>query len=317
MKSRARKLLDKSIAAMVAAIDVYNKPDFAYRGEAFTILALNAWELLLKAKWLQDHNHRVQSLYVREKPEKKRPRYKRTRSGSYLTHGVQYLARKLAEEGKLDSRALKNLEALMELRDTSTHFYHQSPALDERVLEVGMACVKNFVSAVHDWFDEGLARFKFYLMPLSFVTASSSEAIRLNREEEAFVQFLDSLNSDHTDPSDRYAVAVNVELRFVRSKASSAYPVRVTKDPTAPAVRLTEEQIREQYPWDYRELTKRCRERYRGFKVNQKYHEIRKPLHGDQRFAHERRLDPEKPRPRKIFYAPTILDELDRHYEKK
>ena len=47
MKARSQELVDKSIAAMVSAIEVYNKPDFKYREETFSILAINAWELLL------------------------------------------------------------------------------------------------------------------------------------------------------------------------------------------------------------------------------------------------------------------------------
>jgi hypothetical protein len=33
MKSRSRELLDRSVSAVLAAIDVYNKPDFHYREE--------------------------------------------------------------------------------------------------------------------------------------------------------------------------------------------------------------------------------------------------------------------------------------------
>ena len=132
---------------MVAAIDVYNKPDFHYRAKSFTILALNAWELLLKAKWLAMNRNRLSSLYVREGKSPKRPRYKRTRSGSPFTHSLDYLAKRFAEQKGLDEACRKNLEALAELRDTSVHFYHRSPELGERVQEIGMAAVKNFASA--------------------------------------------------------------------------------------------------------------------------------------------------------------------------
>lgn len=37
MKSKSSELLDKSIAAMISAIEIYNKPDFLYRGETFSI----------------------------------------------------------------------------------------------------------------------------------------------------------------------------------------------------------------------------------------------------------------------------------------
>jgi len=319
MKARARELLDRAIAAMVAAIDVYNKPDFPYRAESFTILALNGWELLLKARWLALHRNRLSSLYVRQgKADASRPRYKRARSGNPMTHSLDYLAKKLTEQKQLDENARRNLEALYELRDTAVHFYHRSPELNERVQEIGMACLKNFVAAVQDWFQEDLSRFNFYLMPLSFVAPPPSlEAIQLNRHEKSFLAFLDRLTPKQEDPAARYSVAVNVEVRFVRSKAASAASVRVTNDPNATAVRLSEEQIREHYPWDYYELTNRCRERYSDFKVDQKYHQLRKRLEAERRFAHERRLDPEKPRPKKMFYAPAILEQFDKHYHLK
>jgi len=44
-----RHLLRNSKAAMIAAVEIYNKPRFDYREECFTILLLNAWELILKA----------------------------------------------------------------------------------------------------------------------------------------------------------------------------------------------------------------------------------------------------------------------------
>lgn len=317
MKARNRELLDRAIAAMVAAIDVYNKPDFPYRAESFAILALNAWELLLKAKWLAINSNRPSSLYVREDKGSGRPRYKRTRSGSHFTYSLDYLAKKLTEHKVLDEACRKNLEALAELRDTAVHFYHQSPKLAERVQEIGMAAVKNFASAVQDWFEEDLSRFNFYLMPLSFVTPPAAQAIKLSKEEQKFLKYLSALDKPDADPNARYSVAINIEVRFVRSKAKEATTVRVTNDPNAPAVRLTEEHIRERYPWDYKQLVNQCRDRYSIFKVDQAFHQVRKNAEADKRYAYERRLDPDKEKPRKIFYAPAIMDEFDKHYQRK
>lgn len=320
MKARSKELLDRAIAAMVAAIDVYNKPDFRYRAESFTILALNAWELLLKAKWLTDHHNRLSSLYVVEKKHgQKRPRYKRTRSGNPVTHSLDYLAKKMSERKILNESARRNLEALTELRNTSVHFYHRNPELAARVQELGMACVKNFVAAVQDWFGEDLSKLNFYLMPLSFVSPPPAvESVQLNKKEENFLRFLDNLKQGDDDPAARYSVAVNVEVRFIRSKSLNAVTVQVSNDPNAPAVHLTEEQIRELYPWDYRELVKRCREQYVDFKVDQRFHQIRKSLESDTRFAHIRRLDPSNPKSnRKTFYNPNILREFDRYYNRR
>lgn len=44
-----KKLCDNSRAAMLAAIEVYNKPQTTYREQVVTVLVVNAWELILKA----------------------------------------------------------------------------------------------------------------------------------------------------------------------------------------------------------------------------------------------------------------------------
>jgi len=250
MKSRSKSLLDRSIAAMIAAIDIYNKPDFQYRAESFTILSLNAWELLLKAKWLSDNDNKLASLYVRVGAEAK-ARYRRTRSGNPMTVSIDFLGKKLVESGVLQEACRKNLDALTELRDTSVHLYHKNPKFEEHLLEIGMGCLKNFVAAVQDWFGADLSKHNFYLMPLSFATAPASvQALALSREEDGFVRYLRGLIDPDADPAARYTVAINVETRFVRSTAVAATPVRATRnDPNAVSVRLTEEQVRERYPW--------------------------------------------------------------------
>ena len=60
--SRAARLLQNAEAALISAIEVYNKPTFAYREETFAILALNAWELLIKAKLLSVCNNEPQNI---------------------------------------------------------------------------------------------------------------------------------------------------------------------------------------------------------------------------------------------------------------
>lgn len=324
MKARSKELLDRAIAATVAAIEVYNKPSFLFREEAFAVLAVNGWELLLKAKWLADHNNDMTTLYVREKTGKsgkplKRPRIKRSRSKIPLTHSAGYLAAKLNESGALDTSAAKNLDALVELRDTVVHFYNRSPLFARRLQELGAASLKNFVATAKDWFARDLSEFNFYLMPLSFVgLPERTEAIVLNPEEKNFFAFLESLEPRQADPAARYSVTVNIEVRFTRSKVKDALAVQVTDNPNAPEVRLTEEQIKERYRWDYKQLTDECRKRYAGFKVDSKYHRHRKALLADKRFCHVRELDPGNPKSaKKSLFNPNILREFDKHYTRK
>jgi hypothetical protein len=175
VKARSRELVDKSVAAMISAIEIYNKPDFKYREEAFAILAINSWELLMKAKWLNDNSNRVRSLYVMEKRNKpngkpyKHLKIKLTDSGNPFTHSLDFVAKKLLEKGVIADAAHRNLRALMEIRDSSVHFYNKSSVFAVRLQEVGSATVKNFVKASQDWFQVDLTKYNFYLMPLAFV----------------------------------------------------------------------------------------------------------------------------------------------------
>jgi hypothetical protein len=81
LRNRYINLVEKSEAAMISAIEIYNKPDFKYREETFALLALNAWELLLKAKVLADVGNDTKAIFVREK----RPK----RDGTLFKQGIR------------------------------------------------------------------------------------------------------------------------------------------------------------------------------------------------------------------------------------
>ena len=71
-KARCQHLLEKSVHAALSAIEIYNKPDFKYREESFSILMVNAWELLLKARILQRNKNKLES---RNKPTGTKKRF--------------------------------------------------------------------------------------------------------------------------------------------------------------------------------------------------------------------------------------------------
>jgi len=62
-RGSSRRLLGNAVSAMLAAIEIYNKPLFQYRDEIVSILLINAWELLLKAVVSKDG----QSIYYPKK----------------------------------------------------------------------------------------------------------------------------------------------------------------------------------------------------------------------------------------------------------
>lgn len=131
-----QKLVDKAVAAITAAVEVYNKPSFAYREETFAILALNAWELLLKAKVVKDAGNDVKAIRMYQaRPTKagkpgKKLYLKRNRTGNAQTISLGTCMAALDRTpSKLHVEVKNNLEALTEIRDNSVHFVTASALL--------------------------------------------------------------------------------------------------------------------------------------------------------------------------------------------
>jgi hypothetical protein len=323
---KSLSIYSKAEAALIAAIEIYNKPDFAYREETFAILAINAWELLLKAKLLAGGQNRLQALYVYA-PRKKadgtptnRSFLKRNRAGNPLTVGLGEAIRLLEANAatRLPTEVRANLDALIEIRDNAVHFVNARFELAKAVLEIGTACVRNFVALAAKWFKEDLSGYSLYLMPIGFLATPSATAIVVGGEEGKLISYLRNLmatQNTSTTSTGSYHIALDLNISFRRSATDAVSTFTLTNDPTAPHVYQTEEDIRQKYPWDYRELIKRCRARYEDFKENEDFHVVRRPLQAEARLVRDRFLDPGNPRSsKKQFYNPNILAEFDKHY---
>ncbi len=112
-RSSYRKLIGNSKAAMMAAIEIYNKPTFEYRDECTVILLLNAWELALKA--LLSKNK--QSVFYRKK--RGQP-YRILSWQDAWSKGEAYFPKAFPQ-----SPIRKNLYFLSYYRNNAIHFYNE------------------------------------------------------------------------------------------------------------------------------------------------------------------------------------------------
>lgn len=328
MKSRARSLADKSVDAMLGAVEIYNKPNFSYREESFAILAINAWELLLKARVLQLGNNRMSSILRYERRQKadgsrseKLYRVK-NRSGTFLSVGLFGAIDRLRDEygDKVHPSVRENLELLCEVRDNAIHFFNKGFDISKLVQELGTACLRNYLVLVRQWFGIDMSSYNFFLMPLAFVReAAEVDAVALNADERKVLDYLRTHSTAGSDGEESdFNVALRLDIKFSKSKDEAAPKVRLSNDPDAMPVSLSEEDIREKYPWDYGILSTRLDKRYDDFLQNGKYHDLRRSLESDERYCRERYLDPGNPRSGvKRFYNPNIVREFDAHYSKK
>lgn len=328
-KSRAQTLTDKAVSAATAAIEIYNKPNFAYREESFAILMLNAWELLMKARVLSANSNDPKSIeswqhYTKKDGTKSvRRRPERSRSGNIKTISLDRaagLVRSYAAKNINDTCAA-NLDLLTEIRDTAVHFRHDDLGLAVKVHEVGTASVRNFVTALDAWFGISLDDMNFYLMPLAFQPpAAVVESLYSDQRSTAVAKLLEHIQQQEVQQGDGpFAATLKIKMTLSRSNDKDAEVVKVGKGgANTVAVTLTEEDIRDRYQWDYKTLTKRLRDRYTDFLANQKYHDIRQPLEAQPALCHTRLLNPENAdSSAKKFYSANIVARFDEHYQKK
>jgi hypothetical protein len=328
-KSKHTYLLEKSVQAVVSAIEIYNKPDFKYREESFSILMVNAWELLLKAKILKDNNNSLTTLYIIDKERslkrdgapKKNPCYKLNRANNFLTIDIYSALKKLT----LDSILRENIDLLIEIRDNAIHFFNDSKLFEKKLLEIGTATLKSYVDVINEWFCYDLTKFNFFLMPISFFHPGDITSLSLNKEDKHHKNLLKYIAKKEKEfpISDvgKHNISLILETKFVRGTSTDAIPMKF--DPTNPkaiTVKVdSEDQFANKYPWTYTDdLLPRLKERYKNFKADTKYNKIKRVLDKNSLYCGERYLDIKKKKgiPKK-YYSPEILKEFDKYYIKK
>ncbi len=322
-----QRFVEKAAAAITAAVEVYNKPAFLYREETFSILALNAWELLLKAKILKDVSNSISSLRVYEtritkSGKKSKKKYlQKNRAGNAQSIPLSICISRLNDvpSSRLPKGVQANLDLLTEIRDNSVHFITASPTLARQAQELAAASVRNFVLLAKSWFGKDFSGVLNLVLPLSFVSLGhDTGAVVVSADESRLIEHLKTIAQEVEDEDDEFAVAVRLQVKLEKSALANASKVQLTKDDDAVKVQLAEQDIRERYPWTYDQLCKRMTARYTDFKANGRFHTIRKPLFADERYAKVRYLDLDNPKGiQKPYFNANILQVFDQHYTKR
>lgn len=116
-----RSLLKRSLDAFILSLEVYNRPTLDNRVEAFCILAVNAWELLLKAELIKSIG--VDSVF---------------KKNGYTICISDAINKRLQQSDPVK----KNLETLIELRDGAIHLL--LPELQPELSRLFQANVLNY-----------------------------------------------------------------------------------------------------------------------------------------------------------------------------
>jgi hypothetical protein len=217
MKRISKKLIDKSTDAFVLSIEIFNKPTIKYRIEGFSFFFVNSWELLNKAKIIEDTKKDL-SIY-----------YKKRKGQPRKSLSLRDCLKKNFENENDPIRL--NIEKIGEIRDSGTHFLiDELEAVYSGLFQSG---VINYLETIKTWFDFDLQN-KFTPGMLSLVgDLKNIDPAHLKREYgKEIMQFvirevkdIDKRQKIHSD--NRFMIPI--DYRLVLSKTSKAGDIELTK----------------------------------------------------------------------------------------
>ena len=294
--------------ALLAAVEIYNKPTVEYREQTVTFLLVNAWEVLIKARLVQENGSKIQAIYQRKRNSS---RFEYNADGEVRTIEI----RGALNRSELPQQVRNNILGLIKIRNRATHLGMLASELKQRVLEFSAASVQNFVKTYGEWFGESIEA--PYLLPLGFVGAAQSAVTTFPVRQRQLLEELSALAQSHDVTDSEYSVVMQVRVELNRGITGGGN-IGLTTDPNFPKVSISDDEALKTFPFTYGQVVDLCRERYEGLKRNQQFHQLMKAVNEDPSCSYERKLDPTQDNgAKKRFYNPdATLAKLDGHYLK-
>jgi len=225
MYASYRKLFQNSRSALLAAIEVYNKPNFTYRDEVFVVLLMNSWELLLKAILARS---KETIFYPKKKGEERRTLSCTTAFNRATARFPKEIAWQPVE---------KNLLLLLHYRDNAVHYYNED-GISSLLYSLAQTSIVNWRDLANalfqvdvgndmDWALLPLA-FKEPVSPIDFVGLEPS-AGRNTKISSFLLQMKDaveSLSSAKHDTS-RFFTTYRVKLESVKTVSKADFTAAI------------------------------------------------------------------------------------------
>jgi hypothetical protein len=319
-----RSLLDKSINSMLSAIEIYNKPNFSYREETFAILSVNSWELLLKAILLKQHKYKLRSLYKLSYKKKQNGEDSKlktpslNRAGNPKTITINETIIGLEKEGfALNEILKKSIIALIELRDNAIHFYNEKE-ISKEMQELGFACIKNYMNFIKiNHIEIDLSNYNFYLMPLAYIDSKIDANAILTEEANNYMKFVKNQVAS-SSPNEDYDIAISIDVNFKKSNSFDGVSMKFEKNGIP--ITVTEENIRNNFPLEYKDIKEQGKKRYTNYKMGKTFNAIMKDIKGNAKLHYRRMLNPNSTSKKPMgqsFYSTNIWQVLDKVFIKK
>jgi hypothetical protein len=237
LRGSYRALCSNSKAAMLAAIEIYNKPQIDYRDECFTILLINAWELLLKAILSKN---------------KQRIFYPKKRNEPYRTLSIQdslLKAKNFFPANVFYEPVAQNINMLVTYRNNAIHFYNQK-GFGVVIYGLAQTNIINFRDLMLSVFNLDIANeMTISLLPLSFSSQPDPiefiQTAKVNPpKNKAVAQFLREISQatreleEKNFDTTRFLTVFTVSLKSIKkvSSADVIVAVKTSEDDSDPLI---------------------------------------------------------------------------------
>jgi len=316
----AQKLLENSKAAILAAIEIHNKPIFSYRYEVC---------VLLKAYI----NNYLSHVNLFEKDGTTKP----------FKECLSCIGSSLGNDFKIIK---SSIEALYEYRNGIAHFYPQT--LTPILYSILRPNIIFYADFAKKFFQVDLSKevnlallpisFQKPFSPVDFLTNKSTienESQEVKNFIESLINSVKSLHEDGIEDSIlvEYRMHLSNETRIKNADIIAGISNRPEIDnsltvvqslsnftpsnaPDAKFVHLAEQDMRKYYPHSYAKVQSTSRAIFVDFRAGPTFNQIIRTAKGNNKLHYVKILDPGNPKSaRKDWYSWAIYTELAKHYQ--
>lgn len=219
-------MTEKSREAFVMGLEVFNKPTLKYRVEGFAFFICNAWELLLKAVIVERTGS--QSIYYKDNPER--------------TISLSDSIKKVFTNEKDPLR--RNLEKIIELRNTSAHFVTEEYGIIYAPLF--QACILNYRNKLNELFHIDIAAD----IPNNFLTLSinvgdfSDDSVRAKYDPDLAKKLISRRNDlallEKENNNAKFSISIRQDIYLTKNKKNADITVAIDSG-SDPKVRIVKE----------------------------------------------------------------------------
>ncbi len=331
MSAIKESLIENSKSAIIAAIEIHNKPIFSYRYEVSTILLINAWELLLKAMIAENF------------PEVKL--INKDGTSKSFEECVSFIS---SQVGKDFRHIQENLNKIYEYRCHIIHFYKDG--IDSILYALMHKSVQFYNEFSKKHFNIDLAEetnlillpigFKPFASPIDFLS-TESQLSKSSNSVQAFIKSIvtstQTLQDEGIEESiiTGFRMAVINENRITNADiiagitknpaeaklmvANVLGRIKLSTDEDAKKINIEEDNLfKTLYVNKYKDICNTAKELFSDFKQDAKFNRIMGEIRTKPDLHRKRYLDVvNKTGLGQDYYTTAVFDELAKHYKTK